>query len=83
MKNNLAEGDVIIHSFVNNDRNQFQWMYCVEGGDKTKNDFKSGCNKKITSVDAGRGTFDTREEAIADVNKYAEKNDIKKPNIIG
>jgi hypothetical protein len=73
----MEKGDVIIHSFGK--EKKYQWVYCIKGNDKSETDtFEAG---KFEAIILQR-FFNTREEAITDVNKYAEENHLKKSNII-
>jgi hypothetical protein len=77
MKNGLMEeGDVIIHLIEK--EKTCQWLYCLKGSGKTDDSFEAG---KIESLHSS-SSFGTREEAIADLNKYVKVNNLKKANII-
>ena len=78
MKNeSIEQGDVIIH-FIDKE-NKYQWMYYTKDSDKTiTNKFKAGKMEAILSSHF----FDTKEEAISDLNKYVDEHHLKKPNII-
>ena len=78
MKNELMEqGDVIIH-FIDKEK-KYQWIYYTKDADQAEtNKFKVG---KIESITSTR-FFDTKEEAVTDLNKYVENHHLKKPNVL-
>lgn len=72
----MEKGDAIIH-FIDKDKT-YQWLYCTKDQDKIKVGFEAGKLESITST----SSFDTKEKAIADLNRYINENHLKKPNII-
>jgi|GEM_PF-6858041 len=78
MKNGLMEeGDVILHRI--NNTNRYQWIYCRKSTEINNTDeFAAGNFDAIVSP----SRFDTEKDAIANLNEYINKYQLKKPNII-
>ena len=72
----MKKSDAIIH-FIKAVK-KYQWLYCTKDQDETKVEFEAGKLEGITSAN----TFDSKEDAIVNLNKYIKQHNLEAPNRI-